>query len=383
MEPTADPGPHDEAPFHLTLFASILLRRPFDALADDDATIVRWAASEAGRWCADGRAAGLGEDVLAYRFVYRSLRAQAEHAAPIELAERGPRWEKVLRAACMLRHRQRAVLALYYCGALSPKDAGVVVRASETQARAVIESAVAGVAKLLGEPADVRRSLRMAAARLRAQRETVVEHDDAPLPRIPRPHHRPVMDLWIERPTADGMWPVPLEAPVVTPAVAQTRGSPVRALLADIVPATTPEQLVVVPPPPSPVIIPPRPRPNHRALFAAVAALLVLAVLTPGFAGDQSRPDTPTIQAVDSFSEPVVVRTVARAPRVMDATLMRVRFGDSLWLIALEHLGDGERWRLIWLRNRGRVMPDGERFTRPDLIHPGWTLLVPRERGRA
>ncbi|WP_055483201.1 BTAD domain-containing putative transcriptional regulator [Sphaerimonospora mesophila] len=55
----------------------------------------------------------------------------------------------------------------------------------------------------------------------------------------------------------------------------------------------------------------------------------------------------------------------------------QVRRGDCLWTIAERHLGDGERYTEIVQLNQGRVMTDGARFTRPDLIHPGWVLRVP------
>ena len=54
-----------------------------------------------------------------------------------------------------------------------------------------------------------------------------------------------------------------------------------------------------------------------------------------------------------------------------------VRPGDSLWEIAEDELGDGEKHQTIWTANRGRVMDDGVRFRNPDLIRPGWKLTVP------
>jgi nucleoid-associated protein YgaU len=50
--------------------------------------------------------------------------------------------------------------------------------------------------------------------------------------------------------------------------------------------------------------------------------------------------------------------------------------GDSLWAIAERMLGDPLRWREIWARNRGHVMPAGARFTDANLIEPGWRLVV-------
>jgi nucleoid-associated protein YgaU len=374
MESHPGSGAEQQAPFQLTLFASILLRRPFDELNPDDASIVRWAASEAARWRADGRAADLSEDVLAHRFVYRSLHQQAAGAPPIELAERGPRWERVLRAACMLRHRQRAVLAMYYCGALNPREVGAVVRASEAQTRTVIESAVAGVAKLVGEPVDVRRSLRMAAARLRAQREEPAEVEIAPRPARPRR----VIENWIT-PATDDQWPEPLDAPTVPPSLALVKGSPVRTLIGDTTIVRLPEPAAV-----NRVILPARPRASRRGVFAAVAAMLVLAALTPGLGAQQPAPEpAPVIHLEQRVERALDVVAVTTDVHVLGKTVVRVERGDSLWALALEFLGDGARWRAIWNRNRGRMMSSGERFTRPDLILPGWRLVLPTKGARA
>ena len=51
--------------------------------------------------------------------------------------------------------------------------------------------------------------------------------------------------------------------------------------------------------------------------------------------------------------------------------------GDSLWSLAEERLGDGERWSEIANLNEGRTMRDGHTFHSGDAIHPGWELLVP------
>jgi DNA-binding SARP family transcriptional activator/nucleoid-associated protein YgaU len=54
-----------------------------------------------------------------------------------------------------------------------------------------------------------------------------------------------------------------------------------------------------------------------------------------------------------------------------------VKAGDSLWSIADAHLGDGRAWPALYRLNRGHPQPDGGRLTDPDLIQPGWTLLLP------
>ncbi|AEB42650.1 transcriptional activator domain-containing protein [Micromonospora maris AB-18-032] len=57
-----------------------------------------------------------------------------------------------------------------------------------------------------------------------------------------------------------------------------------------------------------------------------------------------------------------------------------VRPGDTLSAIAEQRLGDPDRWPEIWKLNRGtRFDTVGGTFTNPHLIHPGWTLRLPKE----
>jgi len=51
--------------------------------------------------------------------------------------------------------------------------------------------------------------------------------------------------------------------------------------------------------------------------------------------------------------------------------------GDDLWKIAMQYLGDGKRWHEIYALNAGRLQPGGGRLTHPNLIYPGWILLLP------
>ncbi len=52
---------------------------------------------------------------------------------------------------------------------------------------------------------------------------------------------------------------------------------------------------------------------------------------------------------------------------------------DSLWDIADRFLRDGQRWREIYELNEGLEQPGGRALTRPELIRPGWRLLLPRD----
>jgi DNA-binding SARP family transcriptional activator len=50
---------------------------------------------------------------------------------------------------------------------------------------------------------------------------------------------------------------------------------------------------------------------------------------------------------------------------------------DTLWDIAERYLGDGLRYREIWLLNKDVLQPDGRRLADADLIYPGWVMKLP------
>ena len=65
--------------------------------------------------------------------------------------------------------------------------------------------------------------------------------------------------------------------------------------------------------------------------------------------------------------------TAQARPRVY-----RVQEDDDLWDIAERFLGDPEEWHQIYQLNEGRPQPDGRSLTDPNLIIPGWVLLIPQ-----
>jgi len=56
---------------------------------------------------------------------------------------------------------------------------------------------------------------------------------------------------------------------------------------------------------------------------------------------------------------------------------VQVQPGDSLWAIAGREYGNPEEWPAIWGANQGQTEDNGETFTDPSLIDPGWELEVP------
>ncbi|WP_406297841.1 hypothetical protein [Streptomyces sp. NBC_00150] len=58
-------------------------------------------------------------------------------------------------------------------------------------------------------------------------------------------------------------------------------------------------------------------------------------------------------------------------------TVRQARPAQSLWGIAEQQLGDGERWREIAELNEGRTMADGTPFRTNGFLQPGWQLRMP------
>ena len=67
--------------------------------------------------------------------------------------------------------------------------------------------------------------------------------------------------------------------------------------------------------------------------------------------------------------------TNTAAPAVAQQTVV-VEVGDTLWQIAQEHLGNGDRYPKIAAASTN-LQDDGTRLVDPDLIRPGWTFHLP------
>jgi len=68
------------------------------------------------------------------------------------------------------------------------------------------------------------------------------------------------------------------------------------------------------------------------------------------------------------------------APQVMSMgfyQMVTVRSGDCLWSIAQRYLGDGDLYPEIVKLNLGHHMGDGQTFTDPSVVWPGWVLQLP------
>ncbi len=124
----------------------------------------------------------------------------------------------------------------------------------------------------------------------------------------------------------------------------------------------------------APLRSPPAVAPTWGATPARVdLAGVALPAAAPSFASPPAAPDAPAVPAPVVAVAPVAPE-LAAAPELVVVT---VGAGDTAWGLAERHLHDGARWGEIWELNHGRAQSDGQAWSRPELLRPGWELSVP------
>ncbi|WP_231157069.1 LysM peptidoglycan-binding domain-containing protein [Streptomyces sp. CNZ748] len=123
---------------------------------------------------------------------------------------------------------------------------------------------------------------------------------------------------------------------------------------------------------------------SQRAAAALIGSILVLLPASSALAVDAHAATTATAtrlpgqadgqQATGQSSTPQVPPGSGTAPATSVHT---VRAGESLWSIAEQHLGNGERWRQIAALNEGHTMDGGQVFQSNTFLQPGWQLRMP------
>ncbi|MER6160324.1 hypothetical protein ABT147_33025 [Streptomyces sp. NPDC001868] len=124
---------------------------------------------------------------------------------------------------------------------------------------------------------------------------------------------------------------------------------------------------------------------SQRAAAALVGGILVLlptssalaspAQAAPAISDARVPGQAPGEQHTAGAAADSVAATNATEPRAY--TVREVRPAESLWSIAEQELGDGERWREIAALNEGRPMTDGQVFKSNSFLQPGWRLQMP------
>jgi nucleoid-associated protein YgaU len=123
----------------------------------------------------------------------------------------------------------------------------------------------------------------------------------------------------------------------------------------------------------------------QQSLAGGLVAAVLAVVVLPGTADAAERPAAAGSVApsssvvVDALHEPATADHPGGAPQVRDrgSDVCEVRWGDTLWDIAVERLGDGAQWRRIARLNYDRAQPDGGRLDRSHRLRPGWRLVLP------
>ncbi|WP_103663366.1 hypothetical protein [Microbacterium sp. CJ77] len=135
----------------------------------------------------------------------------------------------------------------------------------------------------------------------------------------------------------------------------------------------------------------PRPAPaafrmQQAAASALVAAILVIfgATATPASAASTGPPAMTSAVPAADISQPTEIPAASRPEQpvtteheFLERTIVP---GDTLWDIAAEELGAGERYPEIFEASTHIEQPGGRRLTDPDLILPGWTVHIPQPR---
>lgn len=125
------------------------------------------------------------------------------------------------------------------------------------------------------------------------------------------------------------------------------------------------------------------PQNTARGLVAA-AALLFVAVPTAANAAPMTPLDPPppssSQQVATQHSNDQQTREAPSEDTTQASagtTRYTVRHADSLWKIAEQQLGDGERYTEIAQLNYDRPQNDGHTLTPDHWLNPGWELLIP------
>lgn len=120
---------------------------------------------------------------------------------------------------------------------------------------------------------------------------------------------------------------------------------------------------------------------GQRAAATLVGAVLLAlptttALAAPATAVPAAPPTSASASAVPTPTPATTARPEGETTRSA-YTVRDLRPAESLWSIAEQTLGDGQRWEEIAALNEGRTMTDGSIFRTEHPIQPGWLLTLP------
>ncbi|MFC8817823.1 LysM peptidoglycan-binding domain-containing protein [Streptomyces rochei] len=125
---------------------------------------------------------------------------------------------------------------------------------------------------------------------------------------------------------------------------------------------------------------------SQRAAAALIGSILVLLPASSALASDAQAATCATATRLPGQADTrqaaqpsPTQQTQPDSEAATTASLHTVRPGESLWSIAEQELGDGEKWRQIAALNEGRAMADGQVFHANSFLRAGWQLQMPAD----
>ncbi|NEC70964.1 LysM peptidoglycan-binding domain-containing protein [Streptomyces rochei] len=125
---------------------------------------------------------------------------------------------------------------------------------------------------------------------------------------------------------------------------------------------------------------------SQRAAAALIGSILVLLPASSALASDAQAATCATATRLPGQADARQAAQPSPTPQAQPdseaattASVHTVRAGESLWSIAEQELGDGEKWRQIAALNEGRAMADGQVFHANSFLRAGWQLQMPAD----
>ncbi|XVV39258.1 LysM peptidoglycan-binding domain-containing protein [Streptomyces sp. CA-100214] len=122
---------------------------------------------------------------------------------------------------------------------------------------------------------------------------------------------------------------------------------------------------------------------SQRAAAALIGSILVLLPTGSALASDAQAATTATAARLPGQTDSQQAAESSSAPHVQQdsgtasMSVHTVQAGESLWSIAEQELGYGEKWRQIAALNEGHAMADGQVFQSNSFLRAGWQLQMP------
>jgi serine/threonine-protein kinase len=121
---------------------------------------------------------------------------------------------------------------------------------------------------------------------------------------------------------------------------------------------------------------------DRGSVVALVGGVLTAGALVAGTSGASSTAVVAGTEVAGTTVGGTSLGASAAGPISASAVhpvTVTVQPGDTLWDLARRYLGNPDRYQEIWNLNRGKIMPDGQPFSSPDLIQPGLVLTLPAD----